>query len=70
MPLTTGIFLRIIAEAAEEDLKEGERLPHTGGKFPGRVKLQAQRLKKEGHIIIEEKRRLKVEGYVKALHEF
>jgi len=65
-PMTTGIFLRIAAEAAEEDLKGGKRqvTPYwrvlkTGGKlnekFPGGVKLQARRLRAEGHVIPPDK---------------
>jgi hypothetical protein len=61
-PLTTGIFIRIAAEAAEEDRKAG-RLPVTPywrvvredgtlhEKFPGGVNAQARRLKEEGHTI-------------------
>ncbi|MCS7364895.1 MAG: MGMT family protein [archaeon GB-1867-035] len=63
-PLTTGIFLRIIAEAAEEDLRKSERqvtpywrvIKDDGSlnpKFPGGVELQAKRLREEGHIILE-----------------
>jgi alkylated DNA nucleotide flippase Atl1 len=59
-PMTTGIFLRIVAETAEEDLREGRkritpywRVLKKGGllnpKYPGGVKAQAARLKKEGH---------------------
>jgi len=61
-PLTTGIFLRIIAEAAEEDLKSGKkqvtpywRVIKSDGslnpKFPGGVEAQARRLEAEGHKI-------------------
>ena len=61
-PLTTGIFLRIAAEAAEEDLLEGRepitpywRVIKAGGslneKFPGGVEAQAARLREEGHDI-------------------
>lgn len=61
-PMTTGIFLRIVAETAEEDLREGRRriTPYwrvlkKGGllnpKYPGGVKAQAARLKEEGHRI-------------------
>jgi alkylated DNA nucleotide flippase Atl1 len=65
-PLTTGIFLRIVAEAAEEDLKEGRknvapywRVVKPDGslneKFPGGVEAQAKRLEKEGYTIIPAK---------------
>ena len=61
-PLTTGIFIRIAAEAAEEDLRNGKkrvtpywRVVRADGslmeKFPGGVKAQAQRLEDEGHRI-------------------
>ncbi len=61
-PLTTGIFLRIVAETAEEDLKNG-RLPiapywrvikadgSLNEKFPGGAQAQAMRLREEGHTI-------------------
>ena len=61
-PMTTGIFLRIVAEAAEEDLRNGKkeispywRVIKADGslneKFPGGVEAQAARLKEEGHVI-------------------
>jgi hypothetical protein len=61
-PLTTGIFIRIAAEAAEEDLRNGRkritpywRVIRLDGslneKFPGGVKAQSRRLKREGHSI-------------------
>ena len=61
-PLCTGIFLRIAAEAAEEDLANGatEITPYwrtlkskgeLNEKFPGGVDAQAARLKEEGHTI-------------------
>jgi hypothetical protein len=61
-PMTTGIFLRIVAEVAEEDLSNGKRevTPYwrvikadgsLNEKFPGGVQAQAARLKEEGHII-------------------
>lgn len=61
-PMTTGIFLRIAAEAAEEDLSNGKKrvtpywrvIKDDGGlnpKFPGGARAQALRLKQEGHII-------------------
>ena len=59
-PMTLGIFLRISAETAEEDLLNGKkritpywRVVKDDGslnpKFPGGVKAQAVRLKEEGH---------------------
>lgn len=61
-PLTTGIFLRIAAEAAEEDANRGERdiTPYwrvikgdgsLNEKLPGGVEAQAARLREEGHSI-------------------
>ena len=58
-PLVTGIFLRIVAEAAEEDRQAGKpditpywRVVREDGKlvakFPGGIKAQAQRLQEEG----------------------
>lgn len=61
-PITTGIFIRIIAEAAEEDLRAGRKritpywrvIKGDGSlidKFPGGTKAQAARLKEEGHTL-------------------
>ena len=61
-PLTTGIFVRIAAEAAEEDLQNGKkritpywRVLKTNGslnpKFPGGLRRQAAKLRAEGHKI-------------------
>lgn len=61
-PLTTGIFLRICSEVAEEDLQKGKkqitpywRVVKDDGslnpKFAGGVKAQAARLRQEGHKI-------------------
>ena len=61
-PITTGIFIRIAAEAAEEDLRAGKRqiTPYwrvvrddgsLNEKFPGGVEAQARRLRQEGHRI-------------------
>ena len=61
-PLTTGIFVRISAEAAQEYLSMGRkditpywRVIKSDGslneKFPGGVEAQARRLKEEGHTI-------------------
>lgn len=58
----TGIFIRIAAEVAEEDLREGKkrvtpywRVVKTDGslnpKFPGGVEAQSEHLKEEGYII-------------------
>ena len=62
-PMTMGIFLRIISEAAEEDRQAGKdpitpywRVIKDDGslnpKFPGGVEAHAQKLKEEGHEII------------------
>jgi hypothetical protein len=61
-PLTTGIFIRIAAEAAEEDRRAGVKeitpywrvLSSEGGlnpKFPGGVAAQRRRLSSEGHRV-------------------
>ena len=61
-PLTTGIFIRIAAETAEEDMRNGKKqiTPYwrvikddgsLNDKFPGGAKAQSQRLKLEGHAI-------------------
>ena len=61
-PLTTGIFVRIVAEAADEDLRNGKnrvtpywRVIRDDGSlnenFPGGAAAQARRLKEEGHSI-------------------
>jgi len=62
-PLTTGIFVRIAAEAAEEDAQAGKtritpywRVVKDDGslnpKFPGGAGRQAERLRAEGHRIL------------------
>ena len=69
-PLVTGIFLRIVAEAAEEDGISGKPditpywrvLREDGGlytKFPGGMDAQACRLMEEGHEVVNGK----VAGY-------
>jgi len=61
-PLSTGLFIRIAAEAAEEDLQGGRkrvtpywRTIKDGGrlneKYPGKTKAQAARLRREGFTI-------------------
>jgi len=79
-PLTTGIFVRIAAEAAEEDLQMGRseitpywRVIRDDGslneKFPGSVAAQAVRLEEEGHTIEpgKGKKPPKVKDFEKAL---
>jgi len=62
-PLTTGIFIRLAAEAAEEEASAGKkkitpywRVVKDDGslnpKFPGGVGRQAERLRAEGHRIL------------------
>ncbi|MBA7542920.1 hypothetical protein ES705_35245 [subsurface metagenome] len=81
-PLTTGIFVRIAAETAEEDLRMGRqeitpywRVIRDDGslneKFPGGVEVQAVHLQEEGHIIESGKGKKppKVKDFEKALQE-
>lgn len=81
-PMTTGIFLRIASEAAEEDRREGKKqitpywrvLKKDGKlneKFPGGTKAQALRLRKEGHSIQpgEGKKPPKVKDFEKSLQK-
>jgi hypothetical protein len=67
-PMTTGIFVRIAAEAAEEDKRNGKsrvtpywRVIRDDGslneKFPGGVKVQAAYLEQEGHRLKNSKGR-------------
>ena len=81
-PMTTGIFIRIAAETAEEDLTSGvtEITPYwrvikadgsLNEKFPGGVEAQAAHLGEEGHTIElgKGKKPPKVKGFEKALVE-
>ena len=79
-PITTGIFLRIVAEAAEEDLKAGKEgvapywrvVQNDGGlnpKFPGGVEAQAARLRGEGHEIQHIGRKARVVNFQSSLQE-
>ena len=81
-PLTSGLFIRIVAEAAEEDIREGKaditpywRVIKPDGslneKFPGGVERQAARLREEGHIIGPARGRKlpRVVGFEKCLQE-
>ena len=81
-PLTTGIFLNIAANAAEEDKTKGKvkitpywRVLKEGGslnpKFPGGVKQQAKHLRQEGFEIIKARTndRHSVKDYEKKLAE-
>lgn len=77
-PLTTGIFIRIAAEAAEEDRLSGKkritpywRVVREDGtlqkKFPGGEQAQARRLREEGHEIERTRGSLRVKGFEKRL---
>ena len=78
-PLTTGIFLRILAEVCEEDKRLGKkkvspywRVLKADGclnpKYPGGVKAQATQLRKEGHTISQAgKASLKVKNFEQRL---
>ena len=82
-PLTIGIFIRISAEAAEEDLREGRagritpywRVIKGDGslnpKLPGGVEAQASRLREEGHTIerSKDKKSSKVKDFEKVLQD-
>jgi alkylated DNA nucleotide flippase Atl1 len=81
-PMTTGIFLRIVAEVAEEESRDGKtevtpywRVLKSDGslniKFPGGAQAQAAHLKKEGHSIEPEKGRKppRVKNFEKSLQE-
>ena len=61
-PITTGIFVRIVAETAEEDRRLGRKqvtpywrvIRDDGGlnpKFPGGAEAQAKLLRQEGHRV-------------------
>jgi len=63
-PMTTGIFMWIASEVAEEDFKAGknEVTPYwrvikgdgsLNPKFSGGVEAQGARLRKEGHVILQ-----------------
>jgi hypothetical protein len=73
-PLTTGIFLRIAAEAAEEDRANGRkritpywRVVKDDGslnpKFPGGIEGQARYLKAEGFKLNRKKKTPRVENF-------
>ena len=81
-PMTAGIFLRIVSEVAEEDLKRGVkeiapywRVVRRDGslidKFPGGVEAQATHLEEEGHTIIRvgRKKTPKVSNFEKAIQK-
>jgi alkylated DNA nucleotide flippase Atl1 len=79
-PMTTGIFLNIVAKAAEEDRaqRQGQIAPYwrvlrTKGtlnpKFPGGMDAQAEKLIKEGHEIDRTRKTWKVQDFEKRLAE-
>jgi hypothetical protein len=79
-PLTTGIFIRLSAEAAEEDLESGKKnitpfwrvVTDEGGlieKFPGGVLDHARILQKEGHDIVTIRGKKRVKDFGKFLAE-
>jgi hypothetical protein len=68
-PLTTGIFVHLASEVAEEEAAAGKkqispywRIVRSDGslnpKFPGGVERQAERLRAEGHRILGGKNRV------------
>lgn len=77
-PLTTGIFIRIAAEAAEEDRARGRRritpywrvVKDDGGlnpKFPGGEQLQARCLRGDGLSIVRKGKKVVVRDFEKSL---
>ncbi len=81
-PLTSGLFIRIVAEAAEEDIRAGKtditpywRVVKPNGslneKFPGGVERQAAHLREEGHVVQPGKGRKppRIAGFEKSLLE-
>jgi alkylated DNA nucleotide flippase Atl1 len=78
-PLTAGIFVRIVSEVAEEDLRAGKekvtpywRVVKSDGslneKFPGGARAQAARLREEGHTIeLSKGRKLRVKDFERTL---
>jgi hypothetical protein len=77
-PLTTGIFIRIAGEVAEEDRRAGKRriTPYRrvvrddgslNEKFPGGSSEQARRLREEVHQIERVRRSMRVKHFEKRL---
>ncbi len=77
-PMTTGIFLRIVAEAAEEDRAAGRegiasywRVLKTKGalnpKYPGGMEAHAAKLEAEGHTVEKIRKTWKVQDFEKRL---
>jgi len=79
-PITAGIFVNIAAHAAEEDAAEGRKeitpywrtLKSNGElneKYPEGIERQAERLKKEGHVIEKKGKKMTVKEFEKKLVE-
>lgn len=79
-PLTIGIFAWISAHAANEDALNGKkditpfwRTLKTGGiineKYPGGIDYQKQLLEREGHKVIQKRKKFIVQDYEKVLVE-
>ena len=77
-PLTTGIFIRIVAEASEEDRANGRKrvapywrvIKDDGSlnpKFPGGEQLQARYLRREGFSVAHQGKRTVVKDFDKRL---
>lgn len=77
-PLTTGIFIRIVAEASEEDRANGRKrvapywrvIKDDGSlnpKFPGAEQLQARYLRREGFSVAHQGKRTVVKDFDKRL---
>lgn len=77
-PLTTGIFIRIVAEAAEEDRANGRKrvVPYwrvikddgcLNPKFPGGVEQQARYLRSEGWAIARRGKRTVLKDFERRL---
>jgi len=77
-PITTGIFARIAAEAAQEQKQQGKtnitpywRTLKVGGvinpKYPGGAEGQKKLLEKEGHEVVQKGKKYVVINYEKAL---
>ena len=77
-PLTSGMFARIAAEAAEEQKQQGKkdttpywRTLKEGGiinpKYPGGIENQKQLLEQEGHTTFQKGKKYFINNYNKAL---
>jgi len=80
-PMTTGIFAWVVANAAGEDEEDGvedvtpywRTLKSKGElnpKYPGGIENQKERLKAEGHTVVQRGKKVVVEGYEKALMDY